>query len=127
MGRYDTVLCLKKRIISPDGLCGNHVQPGRIDLPAVQRVRQILLLHKGPSGVVQNDDAVLHLLNIFFADDSLRPREERTVERDHIRPGKEFLLVHVLCDLPSGLIGICVVGQNPHKSRVDIPLYCGYN
>ena len=61
MGRDDAVGRGEQRVVRPDRLGGYHIQPSGVHLTAAERSGQVLLHDQRPPGVVQNDDAILHL------------------------------------------------------------------
>ena len=61
MRRDDAVLRFQQRIIRADRLGVDHVQSRRSHLSAIERVGNVLLVNELTAGVIDEDDAVLHL------------------------------------------------------------------
>ncbi len=62
----DAVFRRQERIILPDRLRIDHVQPRSRQLAAVQRVCNVLLHNQLATGVVDENCAVLHFCDIFL-------------------------------------------------------------
>lgn len=70
MGCDDAVFRLQQGVIGLDRLRGDHVQRGGRHFSGIQGVRQVLLHHHLSAAVIDNDNAVLHLVNVFLVDDA---------------------------------------------------------
>ena len=71
MGSDDAVFGLEQGIVGADRLGGHHVQAGEGDLAAVECVSQILFDDHLAAAVVDDDDAVFHLGDVFLPDDAV--------------------------------------------------------
>ena len=115
----DAVFRRQQRIVGPDGLRGDHVQPGVGHLAAVQSVRQILLYHHLSTAVVDDDDAVLHLGDVFLVDDAGVEVHQGHLKAQHVRPGEQVVQLHELhAQILGSLRGELVIGDDVHPQSL---------
>lgn len=79
MGRDDAVGRAQQGICPVHWLSGDHIHSRTPELPATQRMGHRLLVDQRPTGGVDEDRAVLHFVQIFLVDDTLRLRCQRAV------------------------------------------------
>ena len=80
MRRDKQISGFKQRIIFLDGLTGNHIHSGCIDFTTFECLIEILFLDQRTSGIIDQDDAVLHLFDAFLVDHMFRGREQSRPE-----------------------------------------------
>ena len=114
MRRDDAVFRREQRIVRPDRLHRNHIQPGGVHPPAVQRVGQVLLHHQRPAPVVDENDPRLHPFNALPVDEALGLRGQRAVQADHVRLCQQLLQRHIVGNGLALRAGAAAAGQYLH-------------
>ena len=74
----------EQRVVAFDRFRADHIQAGCANLAGVERVGQILLHHQRSAGIVDDDHAVFHLVNVLLVDDPLRSREQRAMQGNYV-------------------------------------------
>ena len=113
----DAVFGAQQGIIRADGLGGHHVERGRCYLTAVQRVGKILLSDDLAAAVVDDNDAVFHLGDVFLADEPGVAGQKRHVNTDHIRLREQLVQRDIFADGAARVVGVGVVDENAHAER----------
>ncbi len=108
----------KQRTIRLNRLSRDNVQSCSVNFPAVQGGCQIRLHNKTAACVVKNNNAILHLCNVFCANDSLRFGKQRTMQGNHIRTPKKLIKFHIIGDFSANIIWMAVICKDVHAKSL---------
>ena len=106
MRRDDAVLRFQQRIIRADRLGVDHVQSRRSHLSAIERVGNVLLVNELTAGVIDEDDAVLHLGDAVLVDHAGVFQRKVAVQRNDVRAGVKLVQSNIFHDRATGVIRI---------------------
>ena len=112
MRRDDAVLRFQQRIIRADRLGVDHVQSRCSHLSAIERVGNVLLVNELTAGVIDEDDAVLHLGDAVLVDHA------GVFQRNDVRAGVKLVQSNIFHDRATGVIRIEIVSQHVHAERL---------
>ena len=118
MRRDDAVLRFQQRIIRADRLGVDHVQSRRSHLSTIERVGNVLLVNELTAGVIDEDDAVLHLGGAVLVDHAGVFRRKVAVQRNDVRVGVKLVQSNIFHDRATGVIRIEIVSQHVHAERL---------
>ena len=118
MRRDDAVLRFQQRIIRADRLGVDHVQSRRSHLSAIERVGNVLLVNELTAGVIDEDDAVLHLGDAVLVDHAGVFQRKVAVQRNDVRAGVKLVQSNIFHDRATGAIRIKIVSQHVHAERL---------